>query len=225
MFGAVVAAGVAAAGAAAIVTLVIARRHAKSRAKLAGLSTPDPEASKDYQDLCRARMQAKQPAEKPESPRITNLSRESESNLPSNRSSTSSWGEEAALSNMDIHTGQMVLVSRSFTLLHVSRCPFRRVLVNTLFLPRRQSYMEDHMKTKDRLDEEWGALCAYESEPCSTAVAESEENAKCNRPDAAVPYDHARVILNDLANQRNSDYINASTIVSILETAPLHFFL
>ncbi|XP_076231985.1 tyrosine phosphatase IA-2 [Calliopsis andreniformis] len=184
MFGAVVAAGVAAACAAAIVTLMIARRHAKSRAKLARLTTPDPEASKDYQDLCRARMQAKQPTDKPESPRVTSLSRDSESNnLPSNRSSTSSWGEEPGLSNMDIPTGQVVL-----------------------------SYMEDRMKNKDRLDEEWAALCAYEADPCSTEIAESEENAKCNRPDAAVPYDHSRVILNDLANAKHSDYINASTI-------------
>ncbi|XP_076674923.1 tyrosine phosphatase IA-2 isoform X3 [Andrena cerasifolii] len=186
LFGAVVAAGGAAAGAAAAVTLLIARRHAKSRAKLAGLATPDPEASKDYQDLCRARMQAKQPTDKPESPRITSLSRESESsNLPSNRSSTSSWGDESALVNMDISTGQMVL-----------------------------SYMEDHIKNKDRLDQEWTVLCAYKADPCSTEAAESEANANCNRPGMAIPYDHSRVILNDLANAKNSDYINASTIVS-----------
>ncbi|KOX68668.1 Receptor-type tyrosine-protein phosphatase N2 [Melipona quadrifasciata] len=184
MFGAIVTAGVVAAIAAAAITLVIARRHAKARAKLAGLATPDPEASKDYQDLCRARMHAKQPADKPESPRITCLSRENESNnLPSNRSSTSSWGEEPALSNMDISTGQMVL-----------------------------SYMEDHLKNKDRLDEEWATLCAYEVDPCSTEVAQKEENVKCNRPGAAIPYDHSRVILNDFANANNSDYINASTI-------------
>ncbi|KAF3421866.1 hypothetical protein E2986_11258 [Frieseomelitta varia] len=184
MFGAIVTAGVVAAIAAAAITLVIARRHAKARAKLAGLATPDPEASKDYQDLCRARMHAKQPADKPESPRITSLTRENESNnLPSNRSSTSSWGEEPALSNMDISTGQMVL-----------------------------SYMEGHLKNKDRLDEEWAALCAYEVDPCSTEVAQNEENVKCNRPGAAIPYDHSRVILNDYANANNSDYINASTI-------------
>nr|XP_034182626.1 receptor-type tyrosine-protein phosphatase N2 isoform X1 [Osmia lignaria] len=186
MFGMIVAAGVAAAIAAAAITLFIARRHAKSRAKLAGLATPDPEASKDYQDLCRARMQAKQPTEKAESPRITSLSRESESNnLPSNRSSTSSWGEEPALSNMDISTGQMVL-----------------------------SYMEDHLKNKDRLDQEWAALCAYEVDPSSTEIAQSDANIKCIRPGAALPYDHSRVILNDLANANNSDYINASTIKS-----------
>ncbi|XP_067215133.1 receptor-type tyrosine-protein phosphatase N2 isoform X2 [Linepithema humile] len=184
LFGALVAAGVAAATAAAVVTLIIARRHAKCRAKLAGLTTPDPEASKDYQDLCRARMQAKQPNEKVESPRITSLSRESEfGNLPSNRSSTSSWGEEPTLSNMDISTGHMVL-----------------------------SYMEDHLKNKDRLDQEWAALCAYEADPSSTEIAESEANAKQNRPGAALPYDHSRVVLNDLTNANNSDYINASTI-------------
>ncbi|EFN65526.1 Receptor-type tyrosine-protein phosphatase N2 [Camponotus floridanus] len=184
LFGALVAAGVAAAIAAAVVTLIIARRHAKCRAKLAGLTTPDPEASKDYQDLCRARMQAKQPSEKIESPRITSLSRENESNnLPSNRSSTSSWGEEPTLSNMDISTGHMVL-----------------------------SYMEDHLKNKDRLDQEWAALCAYGADPSSTEIAESEANIQQNRPGAALPYDHSRVVLNDLANANNSDYINASTI-------------
>ncbi|KAG5321895.1 PTPR2 phosphatase, partial [Pseudoatta argentina] len=186
-FGALVAAGVAATVAAAVVTLIIARRHAKCRAKLAGLATPDPEASKDYQDLCRARMQAKQPSEKLESPRITSLTRENESNnLSSNRSSTSSWGEESALTNMDISTGHMVL-----------------------------KYMEDHLKNKDRLDQEWAALCAYEAEPSSTEIAESEANVKQNRPNAALPYDHSRVVLNDLANANNSDYIHASTIVSI----------
>ena len=79
---------------------------------------------------------------------------------------------------------------------------------------RFQSYMEDHLKNQEKLDEEWAALCAYEAEPCSTAVAEAEGNSECNRSGAALPYDHSRVILNDLANLNNSDYINASTIVS-----------
>ncbi|KAK2579239.1 hypothetical protein KPH14_008206 [Odynerus spinipes] len=183
LFGAIVAAGIAAAIAAAVVTLVIVRRHAKSREKLAGLTTPDPEASKDYQDLCRARMQAKQPTEKQESMRI-NSSRENESsNFLSNRSSTSSWTDEPAFSNMDVSTGHMVL-----------------------------SYMEDHLKNKDRLDQEWAALCSYEAQPSSTEIAESEANAKYNRSDAPLPYNHSRVVLNDLTNANNSDYINASTI-------------
>ncbi|XP_016837188.1 receptor-type tyrosine-protein phosphatase N2 isoform X2 [Nasonia vitripennis] len=161
-----------------------ARRHAKSRAKLAGLRTPDPEASKDYQELCRARMAAKQSDKLSESPKGFDFGRLLESGKSeSNRSSTSSWSEEPQVTNMDISTGHVVL-----------------------------SYMEDHLKNQEKLDEEWAALCAYEAEPCSTAVAEAEGNAECNRPGAALPYDHSRVILNDLANLNNSDYINASTI-------------
>ncbi|XP_033229706.1 receptor-type tyrosine-protein phosphatase N2, partial [Belonocnema kinseyi] len=187
MFGAVIAMATAAAAAAFIVIMAIARRQAKSRAKLSGLTAPDPEASKDYQELCRARMHAKQPTEKSGSPRVFPfISRVSESNnSPSNRSSTSSWGEEPALTNMDISTGHMVL-----------------------------SYMEDHLKNQDRLDDEWLGICAYEAEPCSTAVAKLELNAKLNRSGASIPYDHSRLILNDLANINNSDYINASTIKS-----------
>ncbi|XP_034948377.1 receptor-type tyrosine-protein phosphatase N2 isoform X2 [Chelonus insularis] len=181
VFGAVVAAGVTAAAATAVMTLVIARKYAKSRAKLAGLATPDPEASKDYQELCRARMHAKQQCEKPEVARVISLSKESESN----RSSTSSWGgeEAASLSNMDIATGHMVL-----------------------------SYMEDHLKNKDRLDQEWAAICAYEADPCATTAALQKNNAERNRSGSILPYDHSRVVLNDLRNINNVDYINASTI-------------
>lgn len=115
LLGILVAAGSAAVATAAVIILFLARKYAKIRAKLASLSTPDPEASKDYQELCRARMQAKQPAEKIESPRVVSLSRESES---SNRSSTSSWGgeEAAALANMDISTGRIVLVMNFYIL-------------------------------------------------------------------------------------------------------------
>uniref|UniRef100_A0A0C9PR40 Ptprn2 protein n=1 Tax=Fopius arisanus TaxID=64838 RepID=A0A0C9PR40_9HYME len=170
--------------AASIVLVIIVRRQSKTRRKLAGLATPDPEASKDYQELCRARMQAKVPAmssEKPESPRIISLSKESESN----RSSTSSWGgdDPAALTNMDIATGHMVLM-----------------------------YMEDHLKNKDRLDQEWAAICAYQTDPSSIAIATDNDNIQKNRPASAFPYDHSRIILNDLSNLNNSDYINASTI-------------
>ncbi|XP_015110200.1 receptor-type tyrosine-protein phosphatase-like N isoform X3 [Diachasma alloeum] len=170
--------------AASIVLIIIVRRQSKTRRKLAGLATPDPEASKDYQELCRARMQAKvptAPSEKPESPRIISLSKESESN----RSSTSSWGgdDPAALTNMDIATGHMVLM-----------------------------YMEDHLKNKDRLDQEWAAICAYETDPSSIAIATDNENIDKNRPGSAFPYDHSRIVLNDLSNLNSSDYINASTI-------------
>ncbi|XP_035734492.1 uncharacterized protein LOC118447101 isoform X1 [Vespa mandarinia] len=183
LFGAIVAAGIAAAITAAVVTLVIVRRHAKSREKLAGLATPDPEASKDYQDLCRVRMQAKQPTEKQEPWRLSS-SRENEgNNFVPDRSSTSSWTEEPAFSSMDISTGHMVL-----------------------------SYMEDHLKNKDRLDQEWAALCSYGS--TSNDVVENNTNSKYNRPNAPLPYNHSRIVLNELTNANNSDYINASTIKS-----------
>ena len=44
-----------------------------------------------------------------------------------------------------------------------------------------QSYMEDHLKNKDRLEREWEALCAYEADPSNTAVAEDQSNARKNR--------------------------------------------
>jgi hypothetical protein len=50
--------------------------------------------------------------------------------------------DEPTTSNMDISTGHMVL-----------------------------AYMEDHLKNKQRLEQEWVALCGYEAEPCATAVA------------------------------------------------------
>ncbi len=99
--------------------------------------------------------------------------------------------------------------------------------------------MEDHLKNKDRLDKEWGALCAYEADPCSTAVSEKvrslhkltqvtfvlmhfvlliaqAENSKKNRYLNSLPFDHSRVILNELVNVTGSDFVNASTIVSQL---------
>lgn len=75
--------------------------------------------------------------------------------------------------------------------------------------------MEDHLKNKDRLEQEWVALCAYEAEPCATTIALLLENSKKNRYSDLLPYDHARVILNELSNVSGSDYINASTIVSV----------
>ncbi|KAF7287318.1 hypothetical protein GWI33_001683 [Rhynchophorus ferrugineus] len=168
----------------ATIVLTLIRKHIKFRDKLKGLSRPDTEASKDYQDLCRARMATKGQTTEgaPDKGRITSLSRESEQS-PSSRSSTSSWSEEPALHNMDISTGHMVL-----------------------------SYMEDHLKNKDRLDQEWIALCAYVAEPCETSIAMKKDNVEKNRYREVVPYDHARVILNELTNANGSDYINASSI-------------
>jgi len=102
----------------------------------------------------------------------------------SRTSSTSSWQEEPSATAMDISTGHMVL-----------------------------SYMEDHLKNKQRLEQEWVGLCAYEAEPNSTAIAFKVENKKKNRYPDKLPYDHNRVLLNALANGTNSDYINASTVM------------
>lgn len=74
--------------------------------------------------------------------------------------------------------------------------------------------MEDHLKNKDRLDQEWVALCAYEADPAAVDAATQPNNIKKNRYENILPYDHSRVILNDLTNIAGSDYINASTIVS-----------
>ncbi len=100
------------------------------------------------------------------------------------------------------------------------------------------AYMEDHLKNKQRLEQEWVALCGYEAEPCATTVAFKvltelnlnnstnirnrqnffqPENKKKNRYPDKLPYDHNRVILNALQNKNNSDYINASTVVSQIE--------
>lgn len=86
--------------ASAIFALLI-RKDISSKRKMQGLSSAadiDAEATRDYQELCRARMSGKwtgqqttsaHPAETPQ--RITSLSREPEGNSQSTRSSTSSW--------------------------------------------------------------------------------------------------------------------------------------
>lgn len=162
--------------------LLIIRRHSRYKTKFEGLIGSNAEVSKDYQELCRARMSNKKEEPNATSQRIASLSKDPD-NSPSSRSSTSSWGEEPVLSNMDISTGHMVL-----------------------------AYMEDHLNNKNRLDSEWAALCAYEAEPCAVNVARKPDNAKKNRYINALPYDHARVVINEYANMNNSDYINASTI-------------
>jgi len=163
------------------------RRYRRGKDKLKGLANPDTEASQDYQELCRSRMAARvaDKSDTPEKPqRVHSLSKESDGTAsPTSRSSTSSWSEEPVVSNMDISTGHMVL-----------------------------SYMEDHLKNKDKLEEEWRALCAYEAEPSACTLAAKQENANKNRTMEAVPYDHSRVTLNAVTNATGGDYINASTI-------------
>ncbi|XP_040003585.1 protein tyrosine phosphatase receptor type Na [Xiphias gladius] len=101
----------------------------------------------------------------------------------STHSSTPSWSEEPAQSNMDISTGHMIL-----------------------------AYMEDHLRNKDRLQKEWEALCSYQAEPSSVAVAQVTSNMDKNRHAESLPYDHSRVKLKTEVNPSKQDYINASII-------------
>ncbi|XP_060561184.1 receptor-type tyrosine-protein phosphatase N2-like isoform X2 [Ruditapes philippinarum] len=184
----------------AVVVIYLIRRNSRSKEKLQQITAGqegNEAASKDYQDLCRQRMQSKS-SEKPEPLHTAAVSRvgsvsETQVRSPSSRSSTSSCqsyeskckklSEEPVNSNMDISTGHIVL-----------------------------SYMEDHLKNKDRLEREWEAMCAYEADPCSTKVAADNGNARKNRYADVLPYDHSRVVLTTNTNVSGADYINASTI-------------
>lgn len=200
-------------------SVFIWRRNETFREKVKGLAKiPEDWANFDYQDLCRQKMKGKPGDDEKDcskaggggcsgggngkSGSCCSSGSEKASNLknvdttlanqekgpdvqpsPPSRSSTSSWVEEPVSSNMDITTGHIIL-----------------------------NYMEDHLKKKDRLDQEWEALCAYEADPCSTNAADQKQNANKNRYPDILPFDHSRVILNDLANANSSDYINANTI-------------
>ncbi|KAI9524258.1 Receptor-type tyrosine-protein phosphatase N2 [Dissostichus eleginoides] len=167
------------------------RSHHKLKEKLTNLGTDTGnDATSTYQELCRQRMAVKPPTERSEpiSSRINSVSSQFSDGgpavSPSARSSISSWSEEPAHHNMDISTGHMIL-----------------------------SYMEDHMKNKDRLAKEWEALCAYQAEPNACTVGLKEGNTKKNRSSAVVAYDHSRIPLKVENSQGNSDYINASPIM------------
>uniref|UniRef100_A0A8C7XBU4 Protein tyrosine phosphatase receptor type N2 n=1 Tax=Oryzias sinensis TaxID=183150 RepID=A0A8C7XBU4_9TELE len=144
------------------------------------------------QELCRQRMaiRTSERVERPETLRHSRLNSVSSqfsdgpAASPSTRSSTSSWCEEPVPSNMDISTGHMIL-----------------------------SYMEDHLKNKNRLEREWEALCSYQAEPSACSVGQGEQNSKRNRSDGVVAYDHSRITLKAENNHGNSDYINASPIM------------
>ncbi|EFX88841.1 hypothetical protein DAPPUDRAFT_311182 [Daphnia pulex] len=164
--------------------LLLRSRHLARQKLKEFTQSADSEATRDYQDLCRARMAIKgstpEPTKDPSKMPHALLSRDSESS----RSSTSSWCEEPVLTNMDISTGHIVL-----------------------------SYMEDHLRNKFRLEQEWQALCSYEAETSTSfLVASKPENNEKNRYGDVLPYDHSRVVLNVLANTSGADYINASSI-------------
>uniref|UniRef100_A0A1A8CM67 Protein tyrosine phosphatase, receptor type, N polypeptide 2 n=1 Tax=Nothobranchius kadleci TaxID=1051664 RepID=A0A1A8CM67_NOTKA len=169
------------------------RSHLHMKEKLASLGTDtSTDATAAYQELCRQRMaiRTSERVERPETLRHSRLNSVSSqfsdgpAASPSARSSTSSWCEEPVPSNMDISTGHMIL-----------------------------SYMEDHLKNKNRLEREWEALCSYQAEPGACSVGQGEQNSKRNRSDSVVVYDHSRITLKAENNHGNSDYINASPIM------------
>ncbi|XP_074802371.1 receptor-type tyrosine-protein phosphatase N2 isoform X3 [Natator depressus] len=141
------------------------------------------------EELCRQRMAVKS-SDRPEplhTSRVNSVSSQFSDGpiaSPSARSSTSSWCEEPVQSNMDISTGHMIL-----------------------------SYMEDHLKNKNRLEKEWEALCAYQAEPNAMTIAQKEENVQKNRSQSVITYDHSRICLKAENSHDNSDYVNASPIM------------
>ncbi|XP_045563407.1 receptor-type tyrosine-protein phosphatase-like N [Salmo salar] len=189
---------------AVVVALTIAclRHHAKQLAsgKLGLGPEAGPETHVDYQELCRQHMAAKTSFSRQEAVgggaggrRGTDTSRVSSvssqfsdgpQHSPSSHSSTPSWSEEPAQSNMDISTGHMIL-----------------------------AYMEDHLENKDRLMKEWEDLCSYKAEPSAVTVAQSEAHLEKNRSPDSLPYDHSRVKLKAESNSTKEDYINASIII------------
>ncbi|XP_054846938.1 receptor-type tyrosine-protein phosphatase N2 [Eublepharis macularius] len=164
--------------------------HHKLKEKLTSLgSDSGSDATAAYQELCRQRMAVKSSdhSEPVHTSRINSISSQFSDGpipSPSARSSTSSWCEEPVQSNMDISTGHMIL-----------------------------SYMEDHLKNKNRLEKEWEALCAYQAEPNATTIAHKEENVQKNRSQDVVAYDHCRICLKAENSHDNSDYINASPVM------------
>lgn len=53
--------------------------------------------------------------------------------------------------------------------------------------PLFQAYMEDHLRNKDRLQKEWEALCSYQADPSSVAVAQILCNMDKNRHAVSLP--------------------------------------
>uniref|UniRef100_A0A8C1MSZ1 Protein tyrosine phosphatase receptor type Nb n=2 Tax=Cyprinus carpio TaxID=7962 RepID=A0A8C1MSZ1_CYPCA len=192
--------GVACVGGLLVGALTIACLRTHARQLASGKLGLGPEAGNvthyEYQDLCRQHMAAKSSlgrqdcgvgAAGTDTSRVSSVSSQfsdAPQPSPSSHSSTPSWCEEPAQSNMDISTGHMIL-----------------------------AYMEDHLKNKDRLLKEWEALCSYQAELSTISAAQSEINVKKNRCADAVPYDHSRVKLKAEINPSRTDYINASTII------------
>lgn len=67
------------------------------------------------------------------------------------------------------------------------------VLCSTLSAPL-QAYMEDHLRNKDRLQKEWEALCSYQADPSSVAVAQHPFNIDKNRHAESLPCQFLHVL-------------------------------
>ncbi|KFO20159.1 Receptor-type tyrosine-protein phosphatase-like N, partial [Fukomys damarensis] len=179
----------------ALAVALCVRQHSRQRDK-EHLAALGPEGAHgdttfEYQDLCRQHMATKSLFSRAEGPpepsRVSSVSSQfsdAAQASPSSHSSTPSWCEEPAQANMDISTGHMIL-----------------------------AYMEDHLRNQDRLAKEWQALCAYQAEPNTCAIAQGEGNTKKNRHPDFLPYDHARIKLKVESSPSRSDYINASPII------------
>ncbi|XP_012920961.1 receptor-type tyrosine-protein phosphatase-like N isoform X3 [Heterocephalus glaber] len=179
----------------ALAVALCVRQHSRQRDK-ERLAALGPEGAHgdttfEYQDLCRQHMATKSLFNRAEGPpepsRVSSVSSQfsdAAQASPSSHSSTPSWCEEPAQANMDISTGHMIL-----------------------------AYMEDHLRNRDRLAKEWQALCAYQAEPNTCAIAQGEGNIKKNRHPDFLPYDHARIKLKAESSPSRSDYINASPII------------
>lgn len=68
--------------------------------------------------------------------------------------------------------------------------PASRKTSPPVLCPLLQSYMEDHLKNKDRLEKEWEALCAYQAEPNACTTGMKDGNTKKNRSTAVVACKH-----------------------------------
>uniref|UniRef100_A0A5S6QN52 Protein-tyrosine-phosphatase n=1 Tax=Trichuris muris TaxID=70415 RepID=A0A5S6QN52_TRIMR len=146
---------------------------------------------KDYEELCRRHMSGKVKIPQPLRNVMGTLaqrlgSQTSEPSPPpysrSTNSSVSSWTEEPVHCNIDVSTGHMIL-----------------------------AYLEDHLKTSEKLEKEWKAMENYRADQWSTAAASLPDNDGKNRS-SVLPYDQYRVTLEKSSNQHGSDYINASPI-------------
>ncbi|KAL5481987.1 hypothetical protein EMCRGX_G022265 [Ephydatia muelleri] len=74
------------------------------------------------------------------------------------------------------------------------------------------TYIEDNLKSGNKLQEEWKLLQEYTPEDVSTTAATLPESKLKNRYPDALPYDHTRVKLSVPDNETGTDYINASFI-------------